>query len=165
MVLERKLHRNSHTADRTPHKQRDMSIKNCRWIDLQTVIDGKDGCISIAENFVNIPFAIKRVYYIYNLGDSNALRGMHAHKNLEQVLFCIKGSFTLSLDNGESKTEIIMDKVNKGIYLGIDVWLTMRNFSEDCIILVLASELFNEDDYIRNYDEFINYIKSKNDSL
>ena len=130
--------------------KKDTHCKNCKIIELPTIQDGKDGCLSVAEG---LPFQIKRVYYIYNL-NGNAIRGKHAHKKLEQLLFCISGSFIMELDDGVTKQIIGLDEPNVGIYLGPNLWHTMSHFSEDCIILVLASDYYDESDYIRNYSQF-----------
>jgi hypothetical protein len=127
---------------------------------LPSVSDGIDGTLVVAECFKNIPFIIKRIYYIYDLENRQAVRGKHAHRNLEQVIFCINGSFVLGVDDGTNKENILMNQRNQGIYLGTKVWHTMADFSPDCLMLVLASDTFNESDYIRNYNEFIDYLKS-----
>lgn len=142
-----------------------IKVKNCRVIELPIIKDAKDGLISVANSLDNIPFEFKRVYYIYRLANQNAIRGMHAHKKLQQVIFCIKGSFCLNLDDGAKNQDIIMDKPNIGIYLGIELWHTMKCFSKDCILLVFASDYYNENDYIRNYSQFIKYLKLRNDLI
>lgn len=134
-------------------------VNNSSIIELPLIKDAKDGLISVANSSDNIPFEFKRAYYIYGLNNPNAIRGMHAHKKLQQVIFCINGSFSLSLDDGSQKQVITLDRPNIGIYMGIELWHTMKNFSKDCIILVFASDYYNENDYIRNYSQFIKYIK------
>lgn len=133
-------------------------IKDFKKIILGQIIDHHDGKISVAESFRNIPFRIKRVYYIYDFDSEKSVRGYHAHKNLEQVLFCISGTVTLKLDDGFNTYEEEINEPHKGIFIGKHVWHTMRNFSDDCVVLVLASDYFNESDYIRDYDEFLNTI-------
>ena len=135
-----------------------LIVKNAKIIDLPQIVDGRDGVLSVAEESINIPFLIKRVFYIYNLQDKNAIRGKHAHRNIEQVLFCINGSFEIILDDGKIKQKIKLDKPNKGVFIGSYVWNTMTNFSDNCIILVFASDFYKEDEYIRNYDVFLNEI-------
>ena len=139
----------------------EIIVKNARFIKLKTIVDGIDGTISVAENFNHIPFEIKRTYYIYNLGNPEAVRGKHAHKKLEQVLFCINGSCEIGLDDGENQQAVILDRPNIGIYLGAELWHTMKKFSDKCILLVLASDVYNEKDYIRCYDDFTDYISRK----
>tara|TARA_B100001250_G_C19797758_1_gene789589 strand:+ start:241 stop:645 length:405 start_codon:yes stop_codon:yes gene_type:complete len=128
-------------------------------IILKQIIDSSDGVLSIAESENNIPFEIKRVYYIYDFKALESKRGFHAHKNLQQVIFAISGFFTLSLDDGEEKTNHLLNNPNNGILIDRKIWHTMEDFSDNCIILVLASDIFKESDYIRNYEDFMNYIK------
>jgi len=139
----------------------EIIVKNARFIELKTIADGIDGTIAVAENFKHIPFEIKRAFYIYNLGNPKAVRGKHAHKKLEQALFCINGRCEIGLDDGENQQAVILEKPNIGIYLGIELWHTMKKFSDNCILLVLASDAYSENDYIRNYDRFIDYIGKK----
>jgi len=137
-----------------------ITVNNSGIISLQTFKDGFDGILSIAESGKQIPFDVKCTYYIYNLvNHESVVRGKHAHKSLKQAIFCINGSFTLSLDDGESKQEIIMDNHGVGVYLGPELWHTMTNFKNNCILLVLASDWYDESDYIREYGEFLAYIK------
>jgi dTDP-4-dehydrorhamnose 3,5-epimerase-like enzyme len=134
-----------------------MIVNNTRLIKLEPIKDGIDGYLCVAENQMDIPFAVKRVYYIYNLNNPQAIRGKHAHKKLEQVIFCLKGSFDLLLDDGIEKEKVKMEIPQEGLYMGAGVWHVMNNFSDDCVILVLASDFFDEADYIRDYDEFIKF--------
>ncbi len=136
-----------------------MNIQRCKFIELQTINDGIDGTITVAESKKNIPFDIVRSYFIYHIQKENSIRGKHAHKKLEQVIFCIKGSFELVLDDGFTKETILLDKPDLGVYMGIGVWHEMQNFSEDCLMLVFASDFFKEEDYIRKYNDFLNFIK------
>lgn len=105
------------------------------------------------ESNNNIPFEIKRVYYIYDT-KADARRGSHAHKVLEQVLVCTSGSCKILLDDGHEKEIFELDSPAKGLYVGQMVWREMYDFSSGCVLMVLASEHYNESDYIRNYDEF-----------
>lgn len=133
-------------------------VKNSGFIELPKIVDGDDGTISIAENLRHIPFEIKRVYYIYNLNNPKAIRGKHAHKQLEQVLFCIAGSCEIGIDDGTTEQTVTLDNPHLGIYLGTELWHTMKNFSPGCILLVLASDFYSENDYLRDYDEFKSYL-------
>ncbi|MBL50707.1 MAG: fatty-acid oxidation protein subunit alpha [Candidatus Marinimicrobia bacterium] len=137
-------------------------LKNCKNVKLKQIIDSHDGILSIAEEEKHIPFKIKRVYYIYGFESQKSIRGYHSHKALKQVLFCISGTVSIVLDDGINKATKILENPNEGIYIGENVWHTMQNFSEDCIILVFASNYYDESDYIRNYDDFIMYVKRKN---
>ncbi len=137
-----------------------LIVKHCAHVELKQVVDEKDGVLSIAEAGKEIPFQIARVYYIYGLAYSRAQRGHHAHKELEQVIFCLRGSFKLMLDDGVNCQYIYLCNPNHGIYLGPKLWHTMFEFSDDCLILVLASDYYDEADYLRDYDSFIEYINS-----
>ena len=90
-------------------------------------------------------------------------RGFHAHKKLKQILICVKGSCKILLDDGIEKAEVLLDKPNKGLLIESHLWREMFDFSEDAVLMVLASELYDESDYIRDYDEFIKYVRENNE--
>ncbi len=136
----------------------EVITKNCAQINLQQINDEKDGVLSVAEQEKQIPFRIKRVYYIHSFKDKNAIRGFHAHKYLEQAIFCISGSFKLMTNDGNNEQSFLLNNPNQGIYIGKELWHIMDQFSHDCIILVFASDFFDESDYIRNYQEFLDYL-------
>jgi len=136
-----------------------IKVKNSGIVKLQFVEDFPDGNLAIGESLKTIPFEIKRIYYINKLLNEKAVRGKHAHKELEQIIFCINGSFKLCLDDGKIKQDIIMDNPYWGVRLGPLLWHTMENFSKDCVILVVASDYYLESDYIRSYEEFIKSVK------
>lgn len=115
------------------------------------------GQLVALEEFRDIPFQIKRVYYMYETGDG-VRRGFHAHKSLEQILVCIHGSCKVLLDNGHEKKIVPLEKPYEGLYISNDMWREMYDFSPDAVLLVLASDYYNEEDYIRNYDEFLKLV-------
>ncbi|CAN5201609.1 FdtA/QdtA family cupin domain-containing protein [soil metagenome] len=115
--------------------------------------------LCVVEANKAVPFDIKRAYYIFNV-ESAALRGKHAHKKTKQTLFCIRGSVKVNLDNGSEKETVYMNRPNEGLYLDTLMWHEMHSFSKDAVLLVFASEYFEESDYIRDYQEFINYLKT-----
>jgi dTDP-4-amino-4,6-dideoxygalactose transaminase len=117
--------------------------------------DKRGNLIAIDSEF-DLPFSIKRVFYIKNM--DNLERGFHAHRKCEQVLVAIEGSFTLILDNGEEITEFNLNKSNIGVHIPLYHWLKMKNFSKDCIIMVICSYKYDETEYIRDYDLFLNEI-------
>lgn len=117
------------------------------------------GQLIALENNKDIPFAIKRVYYIYDTG-TNVRRGYHAHKKLEQVLICVHGSCHIHLDDGYEMAELILDTPTQGLYLHNRIWREMYDFSEGAVLLVLASEKYDENDYIRDYQKFVDEIRS-----
>ena len=112
------------------------------------------GMLVALEEYKDIPFEIKRVYYMYDT-KADVHRGFHAHKNLEQILICIHGTCKIRFDNGKEKKIVSLEKPYEGLYVANDMWREMYDFSEDAVLLVLASEPYREEDYIRNYDEFL----------
>lgn len=138
-----------------------INVRNSGVIRLQYFDDGKDGMLTIGESRRSVPFLIKRFYYINRLGRRNAVRGKHAHKRLEQIIFCINGSFRLDLDDGKKKQSIKMANPYLGIRLGPLLWHEMTDFSNDCVILVLAADYYKKSDYIRDYDEFMRLIRKE----
>lgn len=124
-----------------------------KLVDLPTFGDERGSLVAIESN-QSIPFHVKRLYYIFNTGIDKP-RGFHAHINLKQVAVCLKGSCRFVLDNGHYKEEVILKSPTQGLVIEGLIWREMHDFSEDCILLILASDYFSEDDYIRNYDEFL----------
>lgn len=136
-----------------------IKVKNSGVVKPQFFDDFPDGNLVIGESLKAIPFEIKRLYYINNLFNKKAVRGKHAHKKLEQIIFCINGTFRLCLDDGKTKQNITMDNPYWGVRLGPMLWHTMDKFSKDCVILVVASDYYKESDYIRSYEEFTKNVK------
>ena len=112
------------------------------------------------EEFKDIPFQIKRVYFMYDT-EKKVVRGKHAHKNLEQILVCIHGSCKILLDNGREKKVVPLEKPYEGLYVANDMWREMFDFSSDAVLLVFASDIYDESDYIRDYDEFLKFVKER----
>lgn len=139
----------------------DIIVKNSGFHELRLIRDDRDGSLVILEALRDVPFEIKRLYFITNLENSVSLRGQHAHRELEQVIFCIQGSFTLGLDDGVNQQKILMNKVNVGVRLGKMLWHTMEDFSNGCVLLVVASDYYSEADYIRDYEEFLHLASGK----
>ncbi|MHC8733815.1 sugar 3,4-ketoisomerase [Arenicellales bacterium IMCC56312] len=129
------------------------SIDQCRLIDLPKVNDFR-GNLSFVEGMVHIPFDIKRAYYLYDV-PAGAERGGHAHKSLEQLIVAVSGSFDVLLDDGINKKKVHLDRPFNGLYVGSMVWREMENFTSGAVCMVLASTLYEEEDYIRGYREFI----------
>ncbi len=116
------------------------------------------GQLIALEEFNDIPFKIKRVYYMYDTGQG-VRRGYHAHKSLEQILVCVHGSCKVHLDNGKETKEILLEKPYEGLYIPNNMWREMYDFSSDAVLMVFASEVYDENDYIRDYDEFISEVR------
>ena len=130
-------------------------IDSCRILDFQNQIDERGGLV-IAEAFKEIPFAIKRVFYSFNIPDRKS-RGAHAHKECWQVLVAPSGKFTVEVDDGVSKRRIVMDNPLKGLLIPPGIWASEMEFEPTAICLVMASENYDEADYIRNYEEYLKY--------
>lgn len=116
------------------------------------------GQLVALEELKDIPFEIKRVYYMYDTGEG-VRRGYHAHKSLEQILICIHGSCKILLDDGTEQEIVALEKPYEGLYVSNAMWREMFDFSPDAVLMVLASEYYDESDYIRNYDDFLEYTK------
>jgi hypothetical protein len=136
------------------NKKLKLTVRNSGLLALKFFKDLPDGNLFIAEARKQVPFDIERIYFINSLANPKAVRGKHAHRKLQQGIFCINGSFTLNLDDGSSKQRILINDPSCGVLLGPMLWHTMSAFSYDCVILVLASAAFDEADYIRDYEEF-----------
>lgn len=131
---------------------------NLKLINLQQHGDERGALISLEQN-TNIPFEIKRVYYIFDTKE-NVTRGYHAHRKLKQVAIAIKGSCEFILDNGNERTSVILDNPATGLLIDSCIWREMAKFSHDCILMVLADMQYDESDYIRNYEEFLDFINN-----
>lgn len=115
------------------------------------------GQLIALEEGKEIPFHVKRVYYMFDTKE-NVRRGFHAHRQLEQILICVSGTCKIHLDNGKETAEVPLDNPMEGLYIANDCWREMYDFSKDAVLLVLASELYDEKDYIRDYQEFLEYV-------
>lgn len=122
-------------------------------LDFKTLGDDRGSLIALEENY-NTPFEIKRVYYIFDT-KKDVIRGYHAHVNLKQIAIAVKGSCTFVLDDGNSRNEVLLDNPNNGLLIEGLIWREMKDFSSDCVLLVLASEHYDESDYIRVYSDFL----------
>ena len=130
-----------------------------KWIDFKSLGDERGSLVALEiGQEKELPFAIKRVYYIYHTAEGVS-RGYHAHRDLKQVAICVAGSCRMVLDNGVVREETWLDCPTKGLLIESMVWREMHDFSSDCVLLVLASEHYDEMDYIRDYQEFLLGIK------
>jgi len=129
-----------------------------KTIDFSQLGDERGSLISLEAN-KQIPFDIKRVYYIYGT-EKEVARGFHAHKQLQQVAVCVAGKCRMILDDGKKREEMWLDSPAKGLLIEDMVWREMHDFSENCVLLVLASEHYDESDYIRDYETFLESVTS-----
>lgn len=130
-----------------------MEIK---LIQLQKHGDERGSLIALEET-TNIPFQIKRVYYIFQTKE-NVRRGFHAHKKLKQVAIAVKGSCRFLLDDGNERVEVLLDNPAQGLLIESVIWREMYDFSDDCVLMVLADDFYDESDYIRDYEIFISEV-------
>lgn len=119
--------------------------------------DNRGSLISL-EQHKNIPFKIKRVYYIFGTR-TNTTRGKHAHTNLKQIVICVSGKCKFLLDDGKKKKIIELNNPTEGLYIGKNIWREMYDFSHDCVLVVLANKYYDENEYIRDYEEFLEILK------
>ena len=124
----------------------------------------KRGSLIALEDGVNTPFDIKRCYYIYNTKEG-VRRGFHAHRDLQQLAVCVSGSCRFFLDDGETTRDITLDSPEKGLLLKGLIWREMYDFTDDCVLMVLADQLYDESDYVRNYHDFQQLAQQKTTSL
>lgn len=123
------------------------------WIDFKVLGDDRGSLVAL-EMDTAVPFEIKRVYYIYGTAE-NVGRGYHAHKELQQVAICVSGRCRMLMDDGMTREEIWLDSPCKGLWIDRMVWHEMHDFSADCVLLVLASDHYDESDYIRRHEDFL----------
>lgn len=133
------------------------TVYDCSIIELDKHHHEK-GNITVVENGVSVPFGIKRVYYLYDVPGGES-RGGHAHKNLYQLIVAASGSFTVTLDDGKVKRSFLLNRPYQALMVVPGIWRTLDDFSSGSVCMVLASECYSEDDYIRNYDDFIEYVR------
>ena len=133
-----------------------MTVFN--WIDFPPLGDQRGSLVAL-EGCKTVPFNIKRVYYIFGTKRGVA-RGFHAHEQLQQVAVCVTGKCRMVLDNGNVREEAWLNSPTKGVFIKELVWREMHDFSDDCVLLVLASEHYDESDYVRDYQAFLEIARS-----
>ena len=132
------------------------TIDECQIIDIRKYTDNR-GYLSVIESQLDIPFDIKRVYYLYMVPE--VARGAHAHKELQQLLVATSGSVEVIMDDGTNKKSFMLDRPWKGLYVPSGLWRDLENFSGGAVLMCLASEKYDPSDYIRDYNEFLEYKK------
>ncbi|MCK9159093.1 MAG: FdtA/QdtA family cupin domain-containing protein [Bacteroidaceae bacterium] len=138
-------------------------VYQCNIIELEKHHHDK-GNITVVENNVTIPFRVKRIYYVYDAPGGES-RGGHAHKALYQLIVAASGSFSITLDDGKVKRTFLLNRPYQGLLIAPGIWRTLDDFSSGAVCLVLASEMYDEKDYIRNYNEFLNLKNDTNPSF
>jgi dTDP-4-dehydrorhamnose 3,5-epimerase-like enzyme len=128
-------------------------IENCKIVELPKITDAR-GNLTFIEEEDHIPFEIKRVYYLYDVPGGSE-RGGHAHKALHQLIIALSGSFDVEIDDGTTKKTFTLNRPYEGLYICPGIWRELKNFSSGSVCLVLASNLYSEDDYYRAYDQFL----------
>lgn len=132
------------------------SVYDCTIVELNKHHSDRKGNISVVQNKSTVPFNVKRVYYLYDVPGGES-RGSHAHKELSQLIIAASGSFRVTLDDGNVKRTYTLNRPYQGLYVKPGIWRDLDDFSSGAVCLVLASEVYDKEDYIRDYDEFIKY--------
>ena len=131
-------------------------LSNCRIFEIESFLD-KRGGLSYLQEGRGVPFPIERVYYIYDT-KAKHIRGIHAHKKLEQIIFAVSGSFEIKLDYGNSSKIFTLNKPNKGLYVSPMIWRELTPLENNGVCIVLASRKYEEDDYIHDYKEYLSLV-------
>lgn len=134
---------------------RESKVYDCTIIELSKH-HRQQGNLSVVENGKDVPFDVQRAYYLYDVPGGES-RGSHAHKTLAQLIVAVSGSFSITLDDGYVKRTFLLNRSHQGLYVVPGIWRTLDDFSSGSVCLVLASQKYDPDDYIRDYDEFLNY--------
>lgn len=135
------------------------SVFDCSIIELDKHHSDRKGNLTVVQNGDTLPFDVKRVYYLYDVPGGES-RGAHAHYNLEQLIIAASGSFRVTLDDGKCKRTFYLNRPYQGLHVKPGIWRDLDDFSSGAVCMVLASKVYNADDYIRDYDNFLNYRKS-----
>ena len=138
------------------------TVYDCTVIELDRHHSDRKGNISVVENGRDVPFNVKRAYYLYDVPGGES-RGGHAHKELRQLIIAASGSFTVTLDDGHVKRTFTLNRPYQGLYVVPGIWRTLDDFSSGAVCMVLASEKYDAEDYIRDYEEFLIYKRSSNE--
>lgn len=134
------------------------SVFDCSIVELDKHHSERKGNLTVVENGAVLPFDVKRVYYLYDVPGGES-RGAHAHKELEQLIVAASGSFTVTLDDGICKRSFFLNRPYQGLYVKPGLWRDLLDFSSGAVVMVLASEVYLKEDYIRDYEEFLEFRK------
>jgi hypothetical protein len=135
-----------------------MPINDCKLLELNKIYNPQ-GNLTVITNNLDIPFEVKRIYYLYDV-PSGEERGGHAHHNLQQLVIAVSGSFDVIIDDGMYKKTINLNRPFIGLYINNYIWRELKNFSSGSVCLVLASDFYKEEDYIRDYEEFLKEVRN-----
>lgn len=138
-----------------------FNVFDCTIVELDKHHSDRKGNISVVENGKTLPFDVRRIYYLYDVPGGES-RGAHAHKQLSQLILAVSGSFRVTLDDGNIKRSFILNRPYQGLYVKPGIWRDLDDFSSGAVCMVLASEIYIAEDYIRNYDEFLKYRQDGN---
>lgn len=133
-----------------------FNVSDCSIIELDKHHSDRKGNLTVVENGITLPFDVKRVYYLYDVPGGES-RGSHAHKELEQMVVAASGSFRVTLDDGKSKRTFYLNRPYQGLFIKPGLWRDLDDFSSGAVCMVLASDVYKAEDYIRDYQEFLRY--------
>ena len=132
------------------------SVFDCTMIELDKHHSDRRGNLSVVQNGETVPFSVKRIYYLYDVPGGES-RGAHAHRDLSQLIVAASGSFKVILDDGNTKRSFFLNRPYQGLYVKPGIWRDLEDFSSGAVCMVLASEVYQEEDYIRDYDVFLEF--------
>lgn len=132
------------------------SVNDCSVIELSRHHSDRKGTISVVQNGDTVPFNVKRVYYLYDVPGGES-RGSHAHRELSQLIVAASGSFRVTLDDGHVKQSFVLNRPYQGLYVAPGIWRDLDDFSSGAVCMVLASDVYRAEDYIRDYKEFLEF--------
>ncbi len=136
-----------------------FSVYDCTIVELDKHHSDRKGNLTVVENSITLPFDVKRIYYLYDIPGGEG-RGAHAHRELEQLIIAASGSFTVTLDDGKSKRSFFLNRPYQGLYVKPGMWRDLVDFSSGAVAMVLASEVYKKEDYIRDYEDFLKFRQS-----
>ena len=140
------------------------SVLDCRMIELDRHHSDRKGNLTVVENGVTLPFDVRRVYYLYDV-PGGAERGAHAHRALSQLIVAVSGSFRVTLDDGTQQRTFFLNRPYQGLLVPPGMWRTLEDFSSGAVCMVLASDIYRAEDYIRDYREFLSFRASESSEL
>lgn len=133
-----------------------FNVFDCTMVELDKHHSDRKGNLTVVENGITLPFDVKRVYYLYDVPGGES-RGSHAHKELEQLIIAASGSFKVTLDDGQNKRSFFLNRPYQGLHVKPGMWRDLEDFSSGAVCLVLASEVYNAEDYIRDFQDFLKF--------